>query len=356
MFSFRTTSLAQQLDKSLHQGRVVCICTPGAYDVSGGTYTWELFARRGRLLKCLTLPEGEFAFDSEQAFSFTREDFAGADAVVVDLQDAGSRYFAPTRSVFTLMRLLESLGPGAPSLYIVDHLNPSGRIVEGSMGTVTKGGAFPKTCHRHGLTLGELCLLYQNEINFHPPLHVISALAEGAAQLLPWVISPSADLPGLFSCDMYSGGYLWRKTNFNPGLGTPRPYEYFGAPFLKVEPGEPIPVPEGVILRPCTFVPAAGLYSGERCNGYQILLRPGFDYPSLSHTLQMLRYFRAHCPQLRLAADFAAVLADPTLLDFVEGGSDWPTVREYLKGEEQKWIRKARKFTLYENNPYRIKG
>ena len=30
-------------------------------------------------------------------------------------------------------------------------------------------------------------------------------------------------------------------------------------------------------------------------------------------------------------------------------------IQDYLKTEEQKWIRKARKFTLYENYPYRIK-
>lgn len=353
MFSFRTTPIGEQLDKSLVQGLVVCFCSPSCYDAQQGRYTWELFARRGHLKKLLTISEGELRDDGEVPARFHPDDFVGADAVVVDLQDVGGRYFAPTRSVFQLMRMLDGMdAEDIPSLYIVDHLNPAGRIVEGTMPSASKGGAFPKTAHRHGLTLGELCYLYQNEINYKGPLHVISALSQGGAELLPWAIPPAADIPGLFTCDVYSGAYLWRKTNVSVGEGTARPYEYFGAPFVE---NEAVPVPEGVILRPCSFVPAQGRYAGQLCHGYQTLLLPGAAYHSLGHTLQLMRYFKSRYPAFELGADFAQTLADGTLLDFVNGKGDWPSVREYLKSEEQKWVRKARKFTLYENNPYRIK-
>ena len=352
MFSFRTTPIGEQLDKSLMQGLVVCFCSPSCYDVQQGRYTWEIFARRGHLKKLLTLSEGEFQNDSDSCVSSHPDDFVGADAVVVDLQDAGARYFAPTLSVFRLMRMLDGMGPDIPSLYIVDHLNPAGRIVEGTMPGGSKGGPFPKTCHRHGLTLGELCYLYQHEIDYKGPLHVISALAQGGTELLPWAIPPAADIPGLFTCDVYSGSYLWRKTNISVAEGTARPYEYFGAPFIK---NEAVPVPEGAILRPCAFVPAQGRYAGQVCRGYQTLLMPGAAYHSLGHTLQLMRYFKGRYPEFELADDFARTLADDTLLGFVEGRGDWPSVREYLKVEEQKWVRKARKYTLYENNPYRIK-
>ena len=172
----------------------------------------------------------EAEFETAQNHSevtFSPQDFEGVSAVVVDIQDSGSRYFSCTRSVFSLMRALHQMGDEAPSLYVVDHLNPAGRCVEGTMPAGSKGGDFPKTCHRHGLSLGELCHLYQNEISFKSPLHIISALAQGSVQLLPWAIPPSVDIPGLFTCDVYSGAYLWQKTNISPALGTPRPYEYF---------------------------------------------------------------------------------------------------------------------------------
>lgn len=296
-----------------------------------------------------------FSAAQNEAFSFTPTDFAGVDAVVVDIQDCGSRYFPYTRSVFSLMRALNRMGDSAPSLYVVDHLNPAGRCVEGTMSSSGKGGEFPKTCHRHGLSLGELCHLYQNEISFKSPLHIISALAHGSVQLLPWTIPPALDIPGLFTCDVYSGAYLWRKTTLSPALGTPRPYEYFGAPFIKNTASEPIPIPEGVILRPCSFVPSEGLYAKQVCHGYQILLLPGYEYHALGHTLQMMRYFKANYPEFSWNDEFVTLLDDKTLYDFVCGESSWPEIQEYLKVEEQKWIRKARKFTLYENNPYRIK-
>ncbi len=355
MFSFRTTPLGEQLDKSLTQGLVVCFCTPNCYGVEQGAYTWELFARRGRLKKLLTPAEGEFVADSQREYLFRPDDFVGADAVVVDIQDVGTRGFALSGSVFALMRQIDAMGQEAPSLYVVDHLNPAGRGVEGSIPSGSKGGAWPKIPHRHGFTLGELCQLYRHEAGLRSPLHIISALAQGGAQLLPWTIPPARDIPGLFTCDVYSGASLWRQTNVTPGLGTPRPYEYFGAPFIDNSVSEPIPVPDGVLLRPCTFVPADGLYAGELCRGYQLLLLPGYEYHALGHTLQLMRYFRARYPQFSFGEKFSETLNDCVLEDFVRGGSDWPSVRDYLRTEEQKWIRKARKFTLYENYPSRIK-
>ena len=131
----------------------MCLCSPSAYDVAEGRYTWEIFAERGHLKKLIPLAERELHTSGEEPVNFHSDDFVGADAVVVDLQDVGSRYFGPTRSVFRLMRVLNGMGAEMPSLYIVDHLNPAGRIVEGSMPSASKGGAFPKTCHRHGMTL-----------------------------------------------------------------------------------------------------------------------------------------------------------------------------------------------------------
>ena len=38
-----------------------------------------------------------------------------------------------------------------------------------------------------------------------------------------------------------------------------------------------------------------------------------------------------------------------------QGRIDWDNTREYIKAEEQKWLRKSKKFTLYGDDPYRIK-
>jgi uncharacterized protein YbbC (DUF1343 family) len=213
-----------------------------------------------------------------------------------------------------------------------------------------------KVAHRHGLTLGELANLYYHEIGAKFALHVISALAtDSNHQLMPWTIAPASDIPGFFTCDMYSGGGLWNNTNITPAIGTARPYEYFGAPFVKTAHREPIPVAEGVMMRPCSFTPSCGRYAGEKCYGYQIMRAPGVEYHSIIHSLQLIRFFKENYEAFRLEDGFEAKLADPVLMDYINGLITTEQMREHVKVEEQKWIRKAKKFLLYDDQPYRIK-
>lgn len=355
MFSFRTTPLEDQLDKSLTEGLVGCFCTQSSWDAEKGRYIYDLFRERGNLSRIFSPCGSELAPEADH-IEFSAEELSGLGAVVVEIQDAGARYFNYTRDVFRLMSVMKECGDSAPSLYIVDHVNPAGRAVEGTMPVGETEPYVPKVAHRHGLTLGELANLYHNEIGARFPLHVISALTSGTGKsLMPWTIAPASDIPGLFTCDMYSGGGLWNNTNITPGIGTVRPYEYIGAPFVRPDRYDALPLPSGVLMRPCSFTPACGMYSGRRCSGYQIILEPGVEYHSLMHTLQLMRHFRERYPEFAFDDGFRARLADPVLAGYVLGEVSSDDVKEHMKVEEQKWIRKARKYVLYENPPYRVK-
>ena len=355
MFSFRTTSLEEQLDKALQEGRVGCFCTQNCWDTEKGRYMYDVFRERGNLKIIFSPRDTELTPDTNH-IEFLIEELKDLDAVVVEIQDVGSRYFNYTKDVFRLMEALKGLKEESPSLYIVDHINPAGRVVEGTMPSAEQEEYVPKVSHRHGLTLGELANLYYHEIGAKFALHVISALAtDSNKQLMPWTIAPASDIPGLFTCDVYSGGGLWNNTNLTPGIGTARPYEYIGAPFVKTPSGEKVPMAEGVLLRPCSFTPSCGKYAGKKCFGYQIMLEPGVEYHSLSHTLQLMRYFKDRFPEFRLEDGFAAKLSDPMLLSYINGEVSWEDAKEHIKVEEQKWIRKAKKFALYDDLPYRMK-
>lgn len=355
MFSFRTTSLEDQLDKALHEGQVGCFCTQNCWDTQRGRYMYDIFRERGNL-QIIFNPRDTELTPLTNHIEFSAEDLKGLSAVVVEIQDVGSRYFNYTKDVMHLMEVLKELKEEAPSLYIVDHINPAGRIVEGTMPAMEGEAHVAKVAHRHGLTLGELANLYYHEIGAKFALHVISALAtDSNHQLMPWTIAPASDVPGFFTCDMYSGGGLWNNTNITPAIGTARPYEYFGAPFVKTAHREPIPVAEGVMLRPCSFTPSCGRYAGEKCFGYQIMRAPGVEYHSLMHSLQLIRFFKEHYDNFRLEEGFEAKLADPVLMDYINGTITTEQMRDHVKVEEQKWIRKAKKFLLYDDQPYRIK-
>ena len=354
MFSFRTTPLEDQLDKALTIGRVGCFCTQNCWDTARGRYMHDLFRERGNLQVVFSPRDTELTPGTNH-ITFEASALEGLDAVVVEIQDAGARYFNYSKDVFHLMETLSKLEV-SPSLYIVDHINPAGRIVEGSMPNGPVEPHTPKVAHRHGMTLGELCSIYYNEIGASFPLHVISALANDATrQLLPWTIAPASDIPGMFTCQMYPGGGLWNNTTITPAIGTARPYEYFGAPFIRHDRLEVIPAPAGVMMRPCTFTPAAGRHEGHQCQGYQIMLQPGVEYHSLLHTVQLIRYFLERYPQFELLDGFEEKLADPTLMSYIKGNMTYHEAREHVKIEEQKWIRKAKRYTLYDDQPYRIK-
>ena len=355
MFSFRTTSLEEQLDRTLQEGKVGCFCTQNCWDTEKGRYMYDIFRERGNLSMIFSPRDTELTPDTNH-IEFSIDDIKALDAVVVEIQDVGSRYFNYTKDVFKLMDAMKELKDESPSLYIVDHINPAGRVVEGTMPSAELEAYVPKVAHRHGLTLGELVNLYYHEIGAKFALHVVSALAtDSNKQLMPWTIAPASDIPGLFTCDMYSGGGLWNNTNIAPAIGTARPYEYIGAPFVKTASNEPVPVADGVLLRPASFTPSCGRYAGKKCFGYQIMLEPGVEYHSLMHTLQLMRYFKERYQEFSLDEGFAAKLSDPVLLGYINGEVSWEDAKEHIKVEEQKWIRKAKKFVLYEDHPYRMK-
>ena len=354
MFSFRTTPISEQLDKSLLQGRVGCFCTQNCFDTGTERYLWELFKERGRLAKVFSPRETELTPGTNH-IEFSQEELLELDAVVVEIQDTGVRYFNFTRDVMRLLSTRARMDEG-PAIYVIDHFNPLGRIVEGTMPAIEADLWTPKVAHRHGLTLGELCNFYVGELDAKFPLHVVSARAvRSHADIRPWTIAPSSDLPGMFSCAMYSGGGLWNNTTLSPGIGTSRPYEYLGAPWLKPDATPLPPHPEGVIMRPCSFTPSAGRYADQRCLGYQIILRPGAQYHSLLHTLEMMRWFAERYSQFEMLPELHVKVADPVISEYLRGGITFDIVQEHVKAEEQKFIRKAKRYTLYDEQPYRIK-
>lgn len=352
MFSFRTTPLEEQLDRSLRDGKVAVMEGDAAWDVERGGYTSDIFRERGNLVQV-------------RDWSDPRE-LTGLDAIVVDVQDCGGRYFEPLRRVMSLIGLLTRMDADArrsqedeyvrcPSLYVVDHPNPAGRHVEGSMPPDSSGDVDLRAPHRYGLTIGELCHLHYSDLGGRFALHIISAAAQsGSRLLLPWSIPPADDMPGMFTPMLYPGHALWRWTSATPGLGTARPYEMFGAPFFSHSDSK-LPCPEGVSMRPCGFVPAAGRYAGEACIGWQVLLLPGAQYHSLLHTLQLVRHFLDRYSAFTLEEEFWRRLSDPVMEAYVRGEITFDIVEENVKSEEQKWIRKAKRFVLYEDPPCRIK-
>jgi uncharacterized protein YbbC (DUF1343 family) len=203
----------------------------------------------------------------------------GADAVLADLVDIGSRYYTYVYTMALTMRKCSEMGI---PVYVADRPNPlGGELVEGPIldpAFSSFVGMYPLPV-RHALSLGELARVF--------------ALTDGIPEPVllepwesPWVM-PSPNMPTRDTALVYPGACLLEATNLSEGRGTTRPFEIFGAPWLDpwrtVEALEASGFMRGARLRPVFFIPTFQKHAGVKCGGAQIhVTDPGVFRPFLA--------------------------------------------------------------------------
>jgi len=199
------------------------------------------------------------------------------DALAIDMQDVGSRYYT---FIWTMELCMQACHEAGRSVVILDRPNPiGGAITEGPVldtayASFVGRRALPV---RHGMTIGEIGNYFKNE--FYPALDLYVVTMKGWKRNmwldgtgLPWVF-PSPNMPTPDTAMVYPGMCLLEATNLSEGRGTTRPFEIFGAPFIDPEAfvkelGK-FRLP-GVIFRPMYFQPTFQKHAGKLCGGVQI--------------------------------------------------------------------------------------
>ena len=209
------------------------------------------------------------------------------DVMLVDLQDVGTRVYT---FIHTLSHCMEAARQYGKKIIVLDRPNPVGGLqVEGNLLTSDCSsfvGRYPIPM-RHGLTIGELAVLFNTRFGIGCDLEVISMRGWRREMTfdqtgLPWV-APSPNLPTPTSAMVYPGQVIWEGTNISEGRGTTQPFEQFGAPFL--EPDRLIKnidarLLRGVVLRSVEFEPTSNKWGGHPCKGFQIhVTDPGIYSP-----------------------------------------------------------------------------
>jgi len=199
------------------------------------------------------------------------------DAIVLDMQDTGARYYT---FIWTMALVMEACQEQNKAVVVLDRPNPiGGEITEGPVlqpeyASFVGLRSLPV---RHGMTIAEIAL-YLKDV-YYPALDLHITRMEGWKRQmwfddtgLPWVL-PSPNMPTLETAAVYPGMCLLEATNLSEGRGTTRPFEIFGAPFVKseklVKRIMEIKLP-GVVFRPLHFLPAFQKHAGKLCGGAQI--------------------------------------------------------------------------------------
>jgi uncharacterized protein YbbC (DUF1343 family) len=166
------------------------------------------------------------------------------------------------------------------TLFVLDRPNPlGGEMVEGNgLDPAFRSfvGMHPLAT-RHGMTVGELALMFRAELGLDVALHVVKLegwrrAMDFDATGLPWVM-PSPNMPTVDTAFVYPGGCLVEGTNLSEGRGTTRPFELVGAPWLDpwaladAMNRERIP---GALFRASYFTPTFQKHADRICGGVAI--------------------------------------------------------------------------------------
>ncbi|RLB10591.1 MAG: DUF1343 domain-containing protein, partial [Deltaproteobacteria bacterium] len=161
------------------------------------------------------------------------------DVFIIDLQDVGTRVYTFSS---TMLNCLRACARSGKRVIILDRPNPlGGEIVEGNLlrpELYSFVGPFSIPI-RHGLTIGEMALLFNDKLNLGCELEVIPM--EGWKRHMLWKdtglrwIMPSPNMPHPDTAIVYPGQVLWEGTNVSEGRGTCRPFELFGSPYFNTK-------------------------------------------------------------------------------------------------------------------------
>ena len=213
----------------------------------------------------------------------TREMLKGIDALVFDIQDVGTRFYT---FIGTMKECMEAAAEHHIEFFVLDRPNPiNGLQFEGPVLDPAQvfelAGTFPIPI-RHGMTVGELAMMFNKEGKIGADLHVIRMKGWKRWMWfdqtgLPWV-SPSPKIIDLYEAELYPGIGLLERTDVTDKQGLTRPFEEFGAPWINatrlVAQLNERKIP-GVRFVPIRFVSAKEnylneKYLGQECEGVAI--------------------------------------------------------------------------------------
>ena len=233
----------------------------------------------------------------------TPQMLGGVDAMVYDVQDVGSRYYT---FVYTMLHVMEACAREGKRVVVLDRPNPiGGDTVDGNVLDPEYRsfvGMHPLAV-RHGMTSGELALLFREELALDVDLRVVPMKGWRRPMAyettgLPWVL-PSPNMPTVDTAYVYPGGCLVEGTNLSEGRGTTRPFELVGAPWLdghalaRALEGERIP---GCAFRAAAFTPTFQKHAGALCHGVQVHVTERRLFPAFLAYLLLVHHARRQDP------------------------------------------------------------
>jgi uncharacterized protein YbbC (DUF1343 family) len=277
------------------------------------------------------------------------------DAVVIDLQDAGVRFYTYET---VLGYFLEAAAQTGTQIIVLDRPNPiTGSFVQGPLSDPGKESYvdYMPIPVRHGMTIGELARYFNQQRHLNAPLTVIPMQGWQRGDWfdstgLTW-INPSPNLRDLEEATLYPALGLVESTNISVGRGTDTPFEILGAPWMNARPlaqflnRRDLP---GVRFLPVDFTPRKPYpYAGELCHGVRVLVtdRNALDAPELG--LEIASALHHLYPEDFQIEKMKTNLASQSVIDDLIAGHDPQRIAESWRSALDTFEQDRQKALLY---------
>ena len=210
----------------------------------------------------------------------TSEMLAGLDAIVIDLQDIGARFYT---YVTTMAYVMEEASSRKIKVFVLDRPNPiGGAQIEGpamAPPTASFTSYFPSMPIRHGMTMGELARLFNGEKKIGADLTVVAMKNWRRDEWfdetgLAWV-NPSPNMRTLYAATVYPGLGAFETTNISVGRGTDTPFQQIGAPWIdgqRLSDALNARRIAGVRFYPVRFTPSSDPFANQECQGVFLVI------------------------------------------------------------------------------------
>lgn len=276
------------------------------------------------------------------------EQLGGLDALVFDIQDVGVRFYT---YVATMQLAMEAAAQAKIKFIVLDRVNPIGGVA--FEGPLLHGEeafvAWHPVVVRHGMTVGELAQMFNDERRIGADLTVIPLQRWKREYFqdeagLPW-INTSPNMRSLTAATFYPGiGLLERAVSV--GRGTATPFELIGAPYVDADiltrELAALALP-GIRFEPVHFTPTASVFEGKACHGVRFTLGDRKAFKPVATGIAIARVLQRLYPNDFAADKLTVLLRDPGTLDAIRKNApvSWAE-------DEAAFAARRAKYLLYE--------
>ncbi|MGV2942082.1 exo-beta-N-acetylmuramidase NamZ domain-containing protein [Mesobacillus sp. LC4] len=284
------------------------------------------------------------------------------DVLLFDIQDVGTRFYT---YIYTMAYAMEAAKENDIPFIVLDRPNPldgvkvEGPVLESEYKSFVGNYEIPL---RHGMTVGELAMLFNEEFNIGADLTVVemdrwNRTMNYDETPLEFVM-PSPNMPTLDTAFVYPGAALIEGTNVSEGRGTTKPFELIGAPFINSDDLSAklnsLNLP-GVKFRAASFTPTFSKHAGKLSHGVQIHITDYDSFEPIVTGLHIVKTihdmypedFQFRAEDSRGISFFDLLTGNGWIREEIEAGTSVEEIQAMWQDELKEFKQVREKYLLY---------